>query len=106
MRKKSIKNELMKQYPDADAAERLVLRLVSHDVALAETLGRTEVELAHRALALVDNVAIGLALAKTLRQLSAVRGAATQRVQDLLQAARVLRGQRKLAEKPTLRSVA
>lgn len=106
LRKKSIKDELLKQYPDADAAERLVLGLVSHDVALAETLGRTEVQLAHRALALVDNVAIGMAIAKTLRQLSAVREATTQRVQDLLQAARVLRGQRKLADRPPLRRVA
>ena len=106
LRKNSIKSELIEQYPDADAAERLVLGLVSHDVALAETLGRTEVQLAHRALVLVDNVAVGLAIARTLRQLSAVREAATHRVQDLLQAARVLRGQRNLSEKPTLRRVA
>jgi hypothetical protein len=105
-RKKTIKAELMKQHPNADAAERLLLGLVSHDVALAETLGDTEVQLVHRSLALVDNLAVGLALAKTLKQVSLVREAATRRVQDLLQTARVLSGQRKLAEKPALRRVA
>jgi hypothetical protein len=105
-RKKAIETELMKQYADADAAERLLLGLVSHDVALAETLGDSEVQLAHRALALVDNVNVGLALAKTLKQVSLVREAATRRVQDLLQTARILAGQRKLAEKPALRRVA
>lgn len=100
-----VEAELMKQHAQACADERLLLGLASHDLALAEKLGQTEIQLAERLLALVDNAPLGLALARTLRQIIAARDGATRRVQDLLQTAGTLRGQRKLAEVVPLRRV-
>jgi hypothetical protein len=100
-----IEAALMKQRPEAEEDERLLLGLAAHDTALAQKLGEAEVQLAERLLALVDNVNLGLAIAKTLRQVVAVRDGAARRTQDLLQTAAVLRGQRKLAEIVPLRRV-
>lgn len=105
-RSAEIQSELMKQHADAGADERLLLGLASHDVALAETLGRAETQLAERLLLLIDNVKLGLALAKTLKQVVACRDGATGRAQDLLQTAGVIRGQQKLVATQPLRRVA
>lgn len=102
-RTKQIEELLLKERPKAAADERLVLGLVAHDVALAEILGRTEVQIAERVLALVNDVKVAVALAKTLREVTACRTAASGRVEQLLQTAGVLRGQRQLAEVVPLR---
>jgi len=105
-RTKEIRAELTKQHPDSQATEVLLHSLVAHDIALTETLGRAENQLAQRLAVLPDRPAIALALARTLRQVVAAREGASRRVQALLETTGVLRGQRKLAEKPALRRVA
>ncbi len=105
-RSTEIEAELMKQHTKADADEHLLLRLVAHDAALAEKLGQAEAQLAERVLAMVDNAVVSQALARTLGQVVAARDGTCRRIQDLLQTAGILRGQRKLAPKMPLRRVA
>lgn len=104
-RTKKFERELRKDSPQASAAERLLLGIAAHDLALSDLLGRSEVELGQRTLALLDNAALSLTLARSLRQVVACREAATRRMQDVLQCVGVLRGQRKLEEMPRLRRV-
>lgn len=96
---------LLKQRGDASPDERLLLRLSAHDAALCEKLGQAEQQLGDRILALIDNAAVGLALARTLKQVTSVRELTTRRMQGLLETAGVVRGQRKLAEITPLRRV-
>ena len=98
-----IETDLVKERGNVSADEKLLLGLASHDIALSEILARTELQLAQRSLALVDNVTVGLMLARTLRQIGVCREGAARRARDLLQAAGVIRGQRKLAEVVPLR---
>lgn len=101
-----IEAELLKDRADTSADERLLLRAAARDAALGEKLGQTEQQLADRALALIDNVAVGLQLARTLRQVVACHDVATRRLQALLETVGVLRGQRRLAATAPLRRVA
>jgi len=101
-----IERELRKQHPNAGADECMLVQLTAHDVALAEVLGETQTQLAHRIHAMIDNPKVALALAKSLREVTSCRNSATRRVEELLATAGVLRGQRKLAEVVPLRRVA
>ena len=105
-RARKFERELRKDSPQASSAERLLLGIAAHDLALSDLLGRSEVELAQRTFALINDVALSLTLARSLRQVVACREAATRRVQDVLQCVGVLRGQRKLEEMPRFRRVA
>jgi hypothetical protein len=101
-----LSDELMKQHSTAERDEQLLLDLVAHDVALAQELGEVELQLAKRMLALIDDVAVGLKIAKTLKQVSACREGTTRRLQEVLQTVRVLEGQRRLARTHAFRRVA
>jgi hypothetical protein len=105
-RVREIEAQLLNERVQASAGERLLLRLAAHDAALTDKLAKTELQLAERMLALIDNVQVGASLARTLRQVVACRAVATRRLQELLETAGVLRGQRKLAEVTPLRRVA
>ena len=105
-RTRQIEKQLLKERGQTNADERLLVALAAHDCALAELLGRTELQLAKRLLALLDNVKLGVQLARTLKEVSMCRESATRRLQSLLQTANVLRGQRRLANVIPLRKVA
>ena len=105
-RTRQIEKQLLKERGQATADERLLVALAAHDCALAELLGQSELQLAKRLRALVDNVKVGVQLARTLKEVSTCRESATRRLQSLLQAAAVLRGQRRLANVVPLRKVA
>lgn len=89
--------ELLRDMPDAGADERLLARLVAHEVALAERLADLEVQLAERAFLLVDNPAHVLKVTKALREAAAVSGSMSRRVESLLATASALRMQRLMA---------
>lgn len=105
-RVKAIEADLLKDSPRSTAVETMLLRLIAHDVALAELLGRSELLIAQRTLAFVDNVKNCLALAKALKQVATCREVTTRRMQELMQAFGVVRGQRRLRESVPLRRVA
>jgi len=97
---------LLKDRAEAGTDETLLLHLAAHDAALCEKLGQAEQQLGDRLLAMVDNAGVALALARALKQVAVSRDVTTRRLQGLLEAAGVLRGQRKLATIVPLRRVA
>lgn len=102
---KKIEEQLLHQYHQTSADETLLLRIAAHDVALTTTLGECELQISRRLRVMVDNAAVGLSLARTLRQVVVCRSAAVERVQQLFQTVGVLRGQRRISETPKLRRV-
>ena len=105
-RARAYESQLLKESPQASADEKLLLHLASHDAALCETLGEAEVQLCKRVTTLVDNPKVVCALARALHEVTACRSAAAKRVQELLESAGVIRGQRRITQSPTLRRVA
>ncbi len=105
-RAKVIRAELEKEHSQTTADERLIMDLVSNDAAICELLGQVELQLARRLLTLIDNVTLGLKLTKSLQTVGACREGAGRRVHTLLQAAAVLRGQRRVAQVVPIRRVA
>jgi hypothetical protein len=104
-RARAYESELLKQSPQASADEKMLLNLASNDAALCEALSEVEVQLCKRAAMLVDSAKIVCALARALHEVTLCRSAAAKRVQELLESAGVLRGQRRIAQSPTLRRV-
>ena len=102
----AVEGEFLKASPAVAFDEKLLINLISHDFALCEILGESEVQLARRIAMMVDNARVALALAKALRETSLCRGATERRLQELMQTRSVLHGQRKLAEIVPLRRVA
>jgi hypothetical protein len=102
----ALEKELLEERPGATRAERLLVHLAAHDGALSERIADAELQLCERLTALVDNPGVGLSLARALQRTIACREACARRLRDLLQAAAVLRAQRKLTEKTHLKAVA
>lgn len=99
---------LLADAPAASAAERTVIGAAAKDLALAETLWRSQVELASRVNALIDSPKAVLLLARALREVTACRSAATTRAEQLLLAVGTLAAQRQLSnpdKRPALRRV-
>lgn len=100
---------LVKDAVGARADERIVLSAAAKDFTLADSLWRSQVQLASRIEAFVDKPKLALELARALREVTACRGATTARAEQLVLAASTMRAQRKLANpetKPPLRRVA
>lgn len=89
--------ELTRDMPGAGADERLLVRLASREVALAERLADLEVQLAERACLLLSNPTTMLKITKALRDTAAINGAITRRIESLLATASALRLQRRMA---------
>lgn len=102
----ALEKELLEEHCGADRAERLLLHLASHDASLSDRLGDTEIQLAERLAAMVDNASVALSLARALQRTIACRESCARRLRDLLQSAAVLRAQRKLTGKTPLKAVA
>jgi hypothetical protein len=98
--------ELLQDRPGATRDERLLVHVAAHDAALCDRLAEAELQISERLIALVDNAAVSLALAKGLQRTIACREASARRLRDLLQAAAVLRGQHKLATVTPIKRVA
>jgi hypothetical protein len=103
---KKVEEQLLQQYRQASADETVLLHIAAHDAVLSSLLAESETQVAKRLRVMIDNAAVGLALARTLRQVVACRTAATDRIQQVLQTVGVLRGQRRVRESATLRRVA
>lgn len=102
----ALEKELMQERPGAKRDEQLLLHLSAHDAVLCDRLAEAELQLSERLVALVDNAAVSLTLAKALQRTIACREACARRLRDLLQASAVLRGQHKLASVTPIRRVA
>jgi hypothetical protein len=102
----ALEKELLEEHCGAGRAERLLLHLASHDASLSDRLADTEVQLAERLAAMVDNASVALSLARALQRTIACRESCARRLRDLLQSAAVLRVQRKLTAKTPLKAVA
>jgi hypothetical protein len=102
----ALEKELLEERPGATRDERLLVHLVAHDAVLSDRLADTEVQISERLGVLIDNPAVTLALARGLQRTIACRESCARRLRDLLQAAAVLRAQRKMATVTPLKRVA
>lgn len=99
-----LQRELWADSGDVGRDHQLLVHLAAHEAALAERLAHVQVQLLERASLVVDNAALALKVAKTLREMTAVSGAIGRRVESLLGTASVIRAQRALtAKRPSLR---
>ncbi len=89
--------ELLRDSPHAADDEKLLVRLAAAEVALFERLEVLELQLAERAVLMVDQPTHVLRLTAALKDAVAVSGALGRRVESLLGTASVLRAQRELA---------
>ncbi len=105
-RTKSIEAELLEASPRASTEEKMLLRLLAHDTAIAELLGKSELLITERVLLFVDDVKNCVALARALKQVTMCREVTTRRIQVLSQTVGVMRGQRRLCDSVPLRRVA
>lgn len=97
--------ELLRDSPNAGADEKLLARMAAAEAALFERLEVLQVQLAERAVLMVDQPSLALKLAKTLREMTTVSSSVGRRVESLLSTASVICAQRALtAKRPGLRA--
>lgn len=97
--------ELSSDANDVGRDHQLLVHLAAHEAALAERLAHVQVQLLERVNLVIDNAALVLKVAKTLREMTVVSGAVGRRVESLLSTASVIRAQRALtAKRPNLRA--
>ena len=96
-RTRVIERQLLKDYPQASAADKVLLALAGHDTAIAELLGDAQLLLAKRVVVSVDRPSTALALARALSETTSARSAAAERLAGLLQTVATARVQRDLA---------
>jgi hypothetical protein len=87
---------LLGMAPNAAADERVLTDLVVDELPLAFELRRLELELAARIGLALDNPGLLTALARAMRELTALSGSVTRRIQGSLGVAANLRAQRRL----------
>jgi hypothetical protein len=95
-RAKSHSAGLLAMGPNAAPDERVLTDLVVAELPLAFELRRLELELAARIGLALDNPGLLVALARAMRELTALSGSVTRRIQGSLGVAANLRAQRRL----------
>lgn len=88
--------ELLRDSPDAGADEKLLVRLAAAEAALFERLEVLQVQLAERAVLLIDAPSHVLLITKALKDAVAVSSAVGRRIESVLGTTSVLRAQREL----------
>lgn len=83
---------------DIGADGRLVNQLAATSAAVAEMLGRAQLQLAERLERFVDDPKALLIVAKSLREVTTTQTSTLRSVQELLSAAATLRAQRRLVD--------
>lgn len=89
--------ELLSVSTDAPADETMLLRTAATTSAVSEILGRAQLQLATRVEQLLDQPKLLVAVARSLKEVTAVQAASTRSFQELLEAAATMRAQRSIA---------
>lgn len=95
-RGKEVLRELSQAAPDAAADEQVLHRLVADEFALVMAVNDVEKQLAARFPLLLDNPRLMLIVAKTMRELVALNGAMSRRIEGALATASTLRASRRM----------
>lgn len=100
----ALTDELINDSASSGSKEHLIQRLAANSAAVAEIVGRAQLQLAERMERFVDNSKLFLALARSLKEATAVQSSTMRSVQELLSAAATIRSQRVINEEHNSRS--
>lgn len=94
----ALTEDLVDGIQDATPPEQTLLKLAAGTTAVAESLQRSQLQLAERLERLVDAPQLLVAVAKGMAETTRIHGATTRNASELLQAAGTLRAQRRLVD--------